>query len=183
MTAYSSDIELLEGLKKADSPAFRQVYVLHFNMVKYFVIKNNGREEDAHDIFQEAMVVLFEQLKEGKFELKSSLKTWIYAVCRNKWLKHLEKQKRNIRLVDFEQADEILLPENFSEAEEKSKSLRKSLEQLGMQCRKLLLLYYYFKKSMEEIAADLNYTNADNAKSQKYKCLQKLKAIHLTAKK
>ena len=182
MASYASDPGLLEGLRKADSAAFREVYVLHFNMIKYFILKNNGREEDANDIFQEAMVVLFQQLKEGKFELKSSLKTWIYAVCRHKWLKHLEKQKRNVRLTDFEQADEIVLPENLDTGEN-SKSLRKSLEQLDMQCKKLLLLYYYFKKSMEEIAADLNYTNADNAKSQKYKCLQKLKAIHLSSNK
>jgi RNA polymerase sigma factor (sigma-70 family) len=188
MTEFANDPdsnrdELFEGLRKADSSAFRKVYVLHFNMVKYFIIKNNGREEDAHDIFQETMVVLFEQLSSGKFEQKSSLKTWIYAVCRNKWLKQLEKQKRNVRLVDFERADEIILPEELNETNEKSKSLRKSLEQLGVQCRKLLLLYYYFKKSMEEIAVDLNYTNADNAKSQKYKCLQKLKSIYSSTHK
>ena len=56
--------------------------------------------------------------------------------------------------------------------------LRKSLARLGTGCRKLLLLFYFFKKNMEEIAVELNYTNADNAKSQKYKCLQKLKTVY-----
>lgn len=183
MTANTSDKELFEALRKGDSSAFRNVYVLHFNMVKYFIVKNNGREEDAHDVFQEAMVVLFEQLNSEKFELTSSLKTWIYAVCRNKWMKQLSKQKRNVRMIDFESADEFVLPEEVAEKNEMSVSLRKSLGQLGVQCRKLLLLYYYFKKSMEEIAVDLNYTNADNAKSQKYKCLQKLKSIYSTTQK
>lgn len=183
MAEFTTENELFAGLRRGDSSAFRKVYVLHFNMVKYLIIKNSGREEDAHDIFQEAMVALFEQLSSGKFEQRSSLKTWIYAVCRNKWLKQLEKQKRNVRLVDFENADDVLLPEELAEGNEKSATLRKSLEQLGVQCRKLLLLYYYFKKSMEEIAADLNYTNADNAKSQKYKCLQKLKSIYSSVQK
>ncbi len=183
MTEFTNENELFAGLRRGDSSAFRKVYVLHFNMIKYFIIKNSGREEDAHDIFQEAMVALFEQLGSGKFELKSSLKTWIYAVCRNKWMKQLEKQKRNVRLVDFETVDPVVLPEDLAAQNEKSVSLRKCLEQLGTQCRKLLLLYYYFKKSMEEIAIDLNYTNADNAKSQKYKCLQKLKSIYSSTQK
>src|ERR1700742_3401771 len=102
MAEFTTENELFEGLRRGDSSAFRKVYVLHFNMVNYLIVKNNGREEDAHDIFQEAMVALFEQLSSGKFEQRSSLKTWIYAVCRNKWLKQLEKQKRNVRLVDFE---------------------------------------------------------------------------------
>jgi RNA polymerase sigma factor (sigma-70 family) len=178
MTAYTNEHELLAALRKSDSSAFRNVYVVHFNMVKYFILKNNGSEEDAHDIFQEAMVVLFEQLNSGKFELTSSLKTWLYAVCRNKWLKQLEKQKRNVRLIDFESADDVLLPEEVEDQNEKMQQLRKSLTRLGIGCRKLLLLFYYFKKSMEEIAVELNYTNADNAKSQKYKCLQKLKSVY-----
>ncbi len=178
MTAYTNEQELLTALRRSDSAAFRNVYITHFNMVKYFIVKNNGTEEDAHDIFQEAMVVLFEQLTAGKLELTSSLKTWLYAVCRNKWMKQLEKQKRNVRMNDFEQVDEVILPDEISDDNEKLLQLRKSLSRLGVGCRKLLLLFYYFKKSMEEIAVDLNYTNADNAKSQKYKCLQKLKTVY-----
>ncbi|MDQ3110772.1 MAG: sigma-70 family RNA polymerase sigma factor [Bacteroidota bacterium] len=178
MTAFINEQELLAALRRSDSSAFRKVYVLHFNMARYFILKNNGSEEDAHDIFQEAMVVLFEQLSTDKFTLTSSLKTWLYAVCRNKWLKQLEKQKRNVRLTDFESADDVLLPEEIADENEKMILLRKSLTRLGIGCRKLLLLFYYFKKSMEEIAVELNYTNADNAKSQKYKCLQKLKSVY-----
>lgn len=178
MTMFTNEQELLAALRRSDSSAFREVYVLHFNMVKYFIVKNNGTADDAHDIFQEAMVVLFDKLNSADFVLTSSLKTWIYAVCRNKWLKQLEKQKKNLRLVDFEKADDVQLPEDVEEQNEKSEMLRNNLARLGVGCRKLLLLFYYFKKSMEEIAVELNYTNAGNAKSQKYKCLQKLKALY-----
>lgn len=178
MTTNTNEQELLAALRRSDSSAFRKVYVLHFNMVKYFILKNNGSVEDAHDIFQEAMVVLFEHVCAENFEFTSSLKTWLYAVCRNKWLKQLEKQKRNVRLVDFESADDVLLPEEVEDKNENLLLLRKSLTRLGVGCRKLLLLFYYFKKSMDEIAVELNYTNADNAKSQKYKCLQKLKTLY-----
>ncbi|MBI3511679.1 MAG: sigma-70 family RNA polymerase sigma factor [Bacteroidetes bacterium] len=177
MSVDTHDNELIELLRKGESAAFRKLYVQHFNMIRYFVINNNGREEDARDLFQEASVVLFEQLSSGKFELHSSLKTWIYAVCRNKWLKQLEKKKKNIRLTDFEKAEDVMMEEKSSN-EIIHQQLRISLSRLGVGCRKLLLLFYYFKKNMEEIATDLGYTNADNAKSQKYKCLQKLKTIY-----
>ncbi|HEU4718691.1 MAG TPA: sigma-70 family RNA polymerase sigma factor [Bacteroidia bacterium] len=177
MSAYNSETELLAGLRKGESAAFRRVYVLHYNMVRHLVISNSGREEDAKDLFQEALVVLFGQLSGEAFTLSSSLKTWLYAVCRNKWLKQLEKNKRNVRFTDFEPAENISVPAE-KEVDEHHSLLRKSLEQLGVQCRKLLLLFYYFHKSMDEIAAELHYTNADNAKAQKYKCLQKLKSIY-----
>lgn len=81
-------------------------------------------------------------------------------------------------MTDFENADDVLLPDEIADENEKLVVLRKSLARLGVGCRKLLLLFYYFKKNMEEIATELNYTNADNAKSQKYKCLQKLKSVY-----
>lgn len=181
MAAFADEKELLDGLRKGDSNAFRAVYVQHFSMVRYLVINNNGREEDARDIFQETTVVLYEQLSAGTFTQKSSLKTWLYAVSRNKWLKQLEKRKRNVRFSDFENVEEVTLPEEKNEDEATHKMLRQNLEKLGAQCRKLLLLFYFFKKSMDEIAQELHYTNADNAKAQKYKCLQKLKTLYKTA--
>lgn len=178
MSDFSADHDLLEALRRGESSAFGKLYSLHFGMVRYLVVNNSGKEEDARDIFQEVLVTLYEQLAAGTFRQQSSLKTWIYAVCRNKWLKQLEKRKKNIRFSDFEECENILLPEENKEEESIHRILRNSLEQLGTQCRKLLLLFYYFRKSMDEIAADLNYTNADNAKAQKYKCLQKLKTIY-----
>jgi RNA polymerase sigma factor (sigma-70 family) len=170
------EAEVLAAIKSGQSSAFRKVYVDYFGMVRYLIINNSGTEDEAKDIFQEAMVVLYEKVNTGNFELTSSLKTWIYAVCRNKWLKQLEKKKKNYRFTDFEQFDAI--EETEEETNSMHESLRTSMSRLGVGCRKILLLFYYFKKSMEEIATELNYTNADNAKAQKYKCIQKLKAIY-----
>lgn len=168
----------MEGIRKGETKAFRELYVQYFGMVRYMIINNSGTEEEAKDIFQEAIVVLYEKANDGNFELSSSLKTWIYAVCRNKWLKQLEKKKKNYRFTDFEQFDAV--EESEEENSAVHETLRANLNRLGVGCRKLLLLFYYFKKSMEEIAVDLNYTNADNAKAQKYKCIQKLKALYAT---
>lgn len=172
-----TEAQLMASIKSGQSSAFRKLYTDYFGMIRYMIVNNNGSEEEAQDIFQEAMVVLYEKVNEGNFELTSTLKTWIYAVCRNKWLKQLEKKKKNYRFTDFENFDETIAA-NEEEETNVHALLRESLSRLGTGCRKLLLLFYYFRKSMDEIATELNYTNADNAKSQKYKCIQKLKTIY-----
>lgn len=52
-----------------------------------------------------------------------------------------------------------------------------ALARIGEPCKSLLEAYYLQKKHMQEIAADFGYTNADNAKTQKYKCLMRLKKL------
>lgn len=175
-----SDDELLAALKRGEDAAFRQLYAMHFNMIRYLVIKNSGREDDASDVFQDGVIVLYEKLNTPGFELSASLKTFLYAVCRNLWLKRLEKNKRQA-FVDFETVEVAGDEPEEDLAADKAK-LRLQLQHLGEQCRNVLMLFYYFKKSMEEIAAELGYTNADNAKNQKYKCLQRLKALYAGAK-
>ena len=55
--------------------------------------------------------------------------------------------------------------------------MEQAMNNLGEPCKSLLEAYYMEKKSMVEIAGDFGYTNADNAKNQKYKCLMRLKKI------
>lgn len=169
--------QIAADLARGHSAAIRKLYTLHYAMVRYFVLNNSGSEDDARDLFQEAMVVLFEQARNGKLPQNSSLKTWLYAICRNKWMKQLEKRGRSVRLTDFEDADDSMVVEEPNQSDLHRK-IRESMGRLGVGCRKILLLFYYFHKTMDEIATELNYTNADNAKSQKYKCIQKLKTIY-----
>lgn len=178
MPRYTTDAELITGMRSGDSIAFKEAHVRYFAMVRYLVLNNNGRPEDAQDVFQEALVILYEQLCSNRFEQQSSLKTWIYAVCRNRWLKQLERKSRQTKFIDFETAETILIPEEKEERSLQHRQLREALTRMGGQCRKLLLLFYYFRKSMEEIALELNYTNADNAKTQKYKCIQRLRTTY-----
>jgi DNA-directed RNA polymerase specialized sigma24 family protein len=60
--------------------------------------------------------------------------------------------------------------------------MEKAMQNLGEPCRSLLEAYYMQKKSMVEIAGSFGYTNADNAKNQKYKCLMRLKKLFFDQK-
>jgi hypothetical protein len=77
-------------------------------------------------------------------------------------------------------ADLVPVEEDLEHHEEKSLQfglLESALQRLGEPCKGLLEAYYLQKRHMNEIAAEYGYTNADNAKNQKYKCLIRLKKL------
>ena len=172
MKRHFSDNELLELLSVADSEAFAFVYQKHFSMVSYFVRKNSGSDADAKDLFQEVLIIIYEKLRDKKLKLSCTLKTYIYSVARNQWLKKLKQAGQKIPLANFE--DFITIEENENPREI---NINFSLKEIGEACRKLLVLFYYRKKSMEEISVQLEYANADTVKNQKYKCIQRLKKL------
>jgi len=175
----TNEQKLLEGLAHNDRKAIEAIYKQHFNMVQSLILNNNGFPDDARDIFQEAMIVLYEKARSGSFELNSQLKTYLYSVCRRLWLKRLNQQQRFSPEVDNLE-ETVPVEEDVERHEQRNKDflvMEQSLKSLGEPCKSLLEAYYLEKKSMVDIAADFGYTNADNAKNQKYKCLMRLKKI------
>jgi RNA polymerase sigma factor (sigma-70 family) len=173
MAAYT-DTELLDLIAGSDSAAFSYLYKAHFNMIRNLVEKNSGTYDDASDIFQETLIIIFEKVRDKKLHISCSLKTFIYSVARNQWLKKLNAIKRNVQLKNFE--DFIRVEESESEFSQDI-DIKNLFAEIGEACRKLLILFYYKKRSMEEISLELNYSNADTAKNQKYKCIQRLKKL------
>src|SRR6201994_3638174 len=90
----TNEQKLLEGLACNDRKAIEAIYKQHFNMVQSLILSNNGYPDDARDIFQEAMIVLYEKARSGSCELNSQLKTYLYSVCRRLWLKRLGQLQR-----------------------------------------------------------------------------------------
>jgi DNA-directed RNA polymerase specialized sigma24 family protein len=70
---------------------------------------------------------------------------------------------------------------SYKEKEMHYQSLDQALDQLGEPCRSLLKAFYHEDKNMQQIAAEFGYTNPDNAKTQKYKCLNRLRKIFYLA--
>ena len=179
MDIYEKEKALLEGLAANDTNAIETIYRENYTTIQSFIVKNNGYPEDARDIFQEAMVVLFEKAKSDSFVLSCQIKTYLYSVCRRLWLKRLQQQSRYYPA--FELLKETVPVENEIEAHDKMNAdfnlMEQALIKIGEPCKSILEAYYIQKKSMPEIAETFGYTNADNAKTQKYKCLVRLKKI------
>lgn len=179
MTSDPIEKALLEGLAGNDRAATSTIYREHFGMIQSLILSNNGTVDDARDIFQEAMVILYEKVKSGEFELSCLLKTYLYSVCRRLWLKRLTQKQRFLPELDGAESW-VAVEDDLEQFEQKDQAfhlMEKAMNGLGEPCRSLLDAFYLQKKSMYEIAAMFGYTNADNAKTQKYKCLTRLKKI------
>ena len=178
----TKDEQLLAGLAQNDKQAIEALYREHFGMVQAFILNNNGSSDDARDIFQEAMIVLYEKAISGNFELTAQIKTYIYSVSRRLWLKRLQQMQRFGAPV--ENLSEAVQVEEELEAHEKRNeafiTMERALSHIGEPCKSLLEAYYLQKKNMQEISTQFGYTNADNAKNQKYKCLTRLKKMFFT---
>ena len=148
-------------------------------MIQSLILNNSGTTDDAADIFQEAMIVLFEKAKNPDFELNCHLKTYIYSVCRRLWLKKLQQLQRFSRQTD--DMEQVVPVEEDLEIHEKRQQdftiMENAMAKIGEPCKSLLEAYYIQKKQMQQIATEFGYTNADNAKTKKYKCLVRLKKL------
>lgn len=177
-----NETALLNGLAQNDRQAIETIYKQHFGMIQSLIINNNGTSDDARDIFQEAMIVLYEKSRSGSFELTSQLKTYLYSICRRLWLKRLQQQQKfTPELGGLE--DTVPVEEELELHDQRNMDLQmmeKAMSSLGEPCKSLLEAYYLQKKNMTEIAGSFGYTNADNAKNQKYKCLMRLKKLFFT---
>ena len=179
MNTLEEEKILLQGLANEDKNSIERIYREHFKMVQNLVVNNNGSTDDAADLFQESMIVLFEKVKTGGFELHCQLKTFIYAVSRRLWLKKLNQQQRySSGAENMEDVPSVEEDMEMHESRQKEFSLMEAaMNKIGEPCKSLLEAYYLQKKQMQAIAADFGYTNADNAKTQKYKCLVRLKKL------
>lgn len=170
---------LLRGLAENDTKAVETIYKDNFSMIQAFILNNNGSYDDARDVFQEAMITLYEKAKTESFVLTCQIKTYVYSVCRRLWLKRLQQMGKYT--VQSENLEETVSVEEDMEIHEKRNAefaiMERALGSLGEPCKSLLEAYYLQKKGMVEIAAEFGYTNADNAKNQKYKCLMRLKKL------
>ncbi len=177
--ADTNEQALLKGLALNDSKAIETIYKDNFSMVQAFIMHNNGSYDDARDIFQEAMIALYEKAQNDSFVLTCQIKTYVYSICRRLWLKRLQQLGRYSNQVDS--LDETVPVEEDLEIHEKRNAefaiMDRAMNSLGEPCKSLLEGYYLKKMGMQELAAEFGYTNADNAKNQKYKCLMRLKKL------
>lgn len=181
--SLESDRKTLTGIASGDAGALKALYRDYFPMVLHMVVQNSGTAEEAKDVFQEAVIVLYDRISQGKFELNSKLKTYLYAVCRRLWLKQLGGYERTFQDVTHYE-ETIPVEDDLAVHEEKDQQMalmELALNQLGEPCRSIIQEFYVMGRSMQEICEKFGYTNADNAKNQKYKCLQRLKKIYFTA--
>ncbi|MBI2428198.1 MAG: sigma-70 family RNA polymerase sigma factor [Ignavibacteriales bacterium] len=176
---FNTDSKILDLMKKGDEEALVMLYESNRRMVQSYVARNNGTDEDAEDLLQEAVVVIWERVHAGTFEYSAKLSTFIYATVQNMWRRRLARSKRETPtefLTVNDPEDPISFLDDLVESE-LSKQIAAALVKLGEPCKTLLLLFYWEECSMEEIAKKMKFANAETAKSKKYQCKKAMEEI------
>lgn len=171
---------IISGDNKRRDAAFEHIYKKYYPSVEGHVLRNQGTLEEVKDLFQDAVIVFYNQVLRGNFKRESSIKTYLFAICKNLWLKRLSKKKVKTDLENLnEQSDEQMGIDEMLIGNEEEQLIAQLVEQLGLSCQKLLTLFYYDKLSMKQIQKTLGLTSVQVAKNKKLKCMKKLREMVL----
>ncbi|MEM6525109.1 MAG: sigma-70 family RNA polymerase sigma factor [Bacteroidota bacterium] len=162
------DNEIFEKICNGDEKTLEYLYKKYYRMMTKMVISNSGSEQEAKDIYQEALVVFWQKAVSGKLVLTSKISTYIYSICQNLWRKELDRKRR----LSNEEKDSVEYADH--DKVERAKIINECIHQLGETCRRILMYYYFDGLSMQDIADHLGFANTNTAKTKKYKCKKKL---------
>lgn len=168
-----SDSTLIDGLKNNDFKILDAIYANNLSKVTKMIIQNNGSSDDARDVFQEAIVVLFKRLKEPDFKINSSFSNYLYGICKFIWLRQLKKKHRTEVTLSNEEVlkGDVSIEKEIFKTEQRQ-FYKEKFSELGEDCQQVLQLFFD-GKPLREIGRLMDYTN-DYIKRKKYKCKEKL---------
>jgi RNA polymerase sigma factor (sigma-70 family) len=166
---------ILQGLKDRDAKVLDYIYENFYHQIKVFISKNDGSEEDAKDIYQDALLVIYQKTVKNNLALSCSFNTYLYSVCRLLWLKQLESKKQQ-KVTSVETEDFIELDSSVFEISEKNDRYnlyREHFYKLSYSCQKVLELFLA-GIPLKEIANILGFKSEQYAKKRKHQCKEKL---------
>jgi RNA polymerase sigma factor (sigma-70 family) len=154
--------------------ALTQLYRRAFPAVRRHIQRHGGTAEDAQDVFQDALIILYEQSVSETLRLTAAPSTYLTSISRNLW--HHE-QRRRARLPHEALPDDLepLATEDSAVDTESSFAVLDYVERLGAKCKHVLLSFYYFQQPLTQIAAANGYRSVRSATVQKFKCLERLR--------
>ena len=161
---------------------YEELYKTTFQKVRFMTHKLGGSFEEARDVFQDALVIFYEQVRRETFSLKAKISTYLYAVARNLWLNTLKKRKlaHKFQLVqEKEGAGVEESPMVGVLSKEREWIVKQAMEELKEDCRKILILSVFEHLPMKEIYQKMGFQNEQIARNKKHKCLKYLKKIVL----
>lgn len=169
------DNDLIKGIQHQDDRVLESMYDDFFPIIENFVLHNSGDNQDAHDVFQDGIIIVYRKIMSGKLELTSSFLTYFYAVCKNIWFKQLFNRKDYIDKLamfnDYENIPNVNTDEY--ELHEEYKLYQSYFSKLHKDCQKLLSLFMK-KISLKDIANKMGIESVQYAKRKKYKCKEQL---------
>ena len=161
-------------------------------VLAYLRKKFSVSDDDLSDIYQEASVALFTNIRDGKLSnLTSTLSTYFLRICINQTLKFMGKQKKVVPLFDDSRLTnkesyrhdkiyelyQLCTEDDDAERVNRSEKMVQSIiETMPDTCKNVFQGYYWDNLTTTTIADMYGFSNANSVKTQKYKCLQKFRS-------
>ena len=172
-----SDPEKISAIRSKNEYLTGEIYELYknefFNLFGKRLWKNS---DEIYEIYQDTFLELCNKIythKLNESNLTSTLKTYMFGIGKYK-LMATNRSNKNAMLELLSEIPDIIEDEPDLNLENENK-IQIAVNQLGEPCHTILVKHYWEDKSSEEIANELSYKNADTVKTQKYKCMQRLK--------
>ena len=184
---YQNDESIIEGVRNYDDAAVSSLYKKHKDYCLRFMHSKYDNEQTIQDIYQDAIIVFIENIRNKDFKLtnNSSIQNYLNSICYNQIKVRFNKKNKPVLVGDdFENHNSY--NENINDwfndvndiKSERMKVIQEELmlmKEKGQQCFELLKHFFFENRTMDKIAQLMSYTNADNAKAQKWKCQERLK--------
>jgi RNA polymerase sigma factor (sigma-70 family) len=169
-----TDREIIRGLESGESFAVKYLAKEFLPVITYFISKNSGNDEDAKDVFQDALFIIIEKIHNNDFELQGTLSTYLFAICKHLWLMELDRLKaaKNYQLryivdskeMDSSESGDSVFYENI---------FRQCFNAMDEISQKILKMYW-MEISPAEIAEKLGYSYG-YVRKKKSECMKELK--------
>lgn len=177
---------VVEAIKRNDNLTLKRIYKTNYPKIESLVLTNSGTKAHAKDIYQEAFLVVWQNVKQDKFKPQSetSINGYLYTIAKNKWMDVLRSKGYNITINEYQMSYFEIKDEEDQGVDEtilKDKRLEQVMQAfktLGDACKTLLRKFYFEKESMKSIASELQL-DAASTRNKKYRCMQKLRHITL----
>jgi len=176
MIDHSSQ-ELLNGILRNDTIVLQSIYKNFYSKINFFIKKNNGDDDDANDIFQEAIIIIYRKLKANDLAIDCTFETFLYSICRYLWLKQLDKRKvEKEKIMDNHEYNDDIYDDGLEKVvdlNDRYRLFQKHFTNLGKDCQKVLQLYFD-KVPLKSIAQIMGFKSEKYAKKRKFKCKEYL---------
>ncbi len=180
-----SDPELIELCSAKDEEAFSEIVGRYERFVYSTVFAELKNTDDAFDVSQEVFIRLYNAA--GGFRCESTLKTWLYRMCKNcaydymrKYYKH-KAMSLTYKDAEDETAEDVDIvsettPEDEILRKEKIKAVREAVQSLPEEQRDVIVLREFHDMQYSEIAQMLGISEG-TVKSRISRAREQLKKV------
>lgn len=178
MKIITDDKTVINQLKKGNLGVLDKVYLLHRDTFLGFGRTFNLSKEDITDVYQDTILIFYENVRSGKIEtLNSSIRTYLFGIGKRLAYQLLRKKGNTHEFMDFNEPEVNNIEELIEQEAQthQSQKLSEALSKLGKSCRGLLLLFYYEQLSIKDIMERMQYANENTVKAHKSRCIRSLR--------